>query len=550
MNIIKLLNEHGITCTIMYYGLNDMATGFEVKNVLENSQIIDSYLKKIKCTISNLDEYIDYLYLKCMAKYDEVIPIVKEDSRDAFSKQIANIKKIYSKYTQKDLALFVKENYQKILNNKFGGLNIKHDVIDYTIEFIIKYCSKEKEIIKYVISNFSYKVYDNFDSFKKLFNNSDNLEYYDLLLTKELMKENFDYRLYEIANVLAALKLKDLNKYDDKVNILVDFVKSENFNTSIDKVMTTYTRIENMKKVLANLEHKSFYEFEKELNIQQKILDEYLKKYGQCTEYTINIKPIVELYEDKSKKWYQKSLIFTHTRDKEAKNGLISNLDYIIKYGEKSQLADLVSSNIPTDDKFTFSVTSNISLLMLKEKYLINYMIEDDNRLNDLISYIFLGVNNYFKKDSLYYNSKYFELDLNMLFNALKEFKQASKDKAELKMKWHVYSIGSQLNGIIEKILRNIYYDKTKENKYINSKNATLHNLISSKEVMEVLGQNNCDCLDYYLLNRNGVGENLRNIFAHYNEKMYDKLIYDTILELLYLLLLVSNALLASTIKD
>ena len=121
MNIIKLLNEHGITCTIMYYGLNDMATGFEVKNVLENSQIIDSYLKKIKCTISNLDEYIDYLYLKCMAKYDEVIPIVKEDSRDAFSKQIANIKKIYSKYTQKDLALFVKENYQKILNNNFEG---------------------------------------------------------------------------------------------------------------------------------------------------------------------------------------------------------------------------------------------------------------------------------------------------------------------------------------------------------------------------------------------------------------------------------------------
>ena len=80
-------------------------------------------------------------------------------------------------------------------------------------------------------------------------------------------------------------------------------------------------------------------------------------------------------------------------------------------------------------------------------------------------------------------------------------------------MKCHVYSIGSQLNGIIEKILRNIYYDKTKENKYVNSKNATLHNLISSKEVIDVLAQNNCDCLDYYLLNRNGVGKNLRNIF-------------------------------------
>ena len=63
-------------------------------------------------------------------------------------------------------------------------------MIDYTIEFILQYCSKEKEILKYVITNFSYKVYDNFDSFKKLFNGSENLEYYELLLTEELMKKD------------------------------------------------------------------------------------------------------------------------------------------------------------------------------------------------------------------------------------------------------------------------------------------------------------------------------------------------------------------------
>ena len=158
--------------------------------------------------------------------------------------------------------------------------------------------------------------------------------------------------------------------------------------------------------------------------------------------------------------------------------------------------------------------------------------------------------NTYFKENSLYYNAEYFELDLNMLFNALIEFKETSSDKDEIKTKWLVYSITSQLHGIIEKVLRNIYYDKTKENKYVSSKYAMLHNLVTSQEIIEVIGENNCDCIEYYLLDCNGVGKKTRNDFAHYNEDMYDKLIYDTILESLYILLMISNTLLLRTLKD
>ena len=63
MNIIKLLKDNDVTSKIRYYGINDMATGFEVKNILQNSELIGNYLKGIKCTINNLDEYIDFLYL-------------------------------------------------------------------------------------------------------------------------------------------------------------------------------------------------------------------------------------------------------------------------------------------------------------------------------------------------------------------------------------------------------------------------------------------------------------------------------------------------------
>lgn len=544
MHIIKVLKDNNVISVIRYYGINDMATGFEVKNILENRELINNYLKTIKFTISNLDEYIDYLYLRCIVNYEEIIPYVREDIRDEFSDQIIKMKRIYSKYSEKDLALFVKNNYKKILSDEYKGLYIKHDIIDYTIEFLLKYCSNENEIIKYIITNFSYKVYDNFDSFKKIFNNSENLEYYDLLLTKELLVEDMTYRLTEIKNVLVTLKQQDIKKYNEKVDILIDIIKTENFNTSIDKVMDTYTIVENMKNVLADLQHKRYYEFERELKKQEEILNEYLKKYGNSTKFEISIKPVVDVYEDDSKEWYQKSLIITHSRDKKVKSKLISNLDYTIKYCEKSQIMDLASTNIPSNDKFTYSVINNLSILMMQGKYSIHYMLRDDNRLNDLLSYVFAGINTYFEENSLYYHAEHFELDLNMLFNALNELKKASSDKDDIKTKWLVYSIETQLCGIIEKILRNVFYDKIKENKYVNSKSATLSNLLSSSELIDVIGKNNCDCIQYYLLDCNGIGKNLRNIFSHYNDMIYDKLIYDTILETLYLLLVISNTLL------
>lgn len=547
MNIVRLLKDNGVTSQIRFYGINDMATGFEVKNLLENKEIIDNYLKKIKCKITNLDEYIDYLYLRCMVHYDEIIPNVREDIREKFSNQITEMKEIFSKYQEKDLAMFVKNNYEEILNEEYKGLYLKQDVIDYTIEFLLKYCSKDNEIIKYIITNFSYKVYDNFDSFKKFFNKSENLEYYDLLMTEELLSKDMNYRLSEIKKALETLKIQNIDKYNEKVNKLVKLVKKECFDTNEEKVMTTYTKVENVKKVLADLQHKSYYEFEKELKKQAEILNEHLKKKGHSTKFEISIKPLVDIYEDDSKEWYQKSLMITHSPDKKAHLKLITNLEYTIKYFERSQILDHVSTNCPSDQEFTYSVINNLSISMMQGKYAINYMVHDNNRLNDLLSYIFAGVNTYFGDDSLYYSSERFEFDLNMLFNAIIDFKKASSDYDDIKTKWLVYSIQSLLCGIIEKTLRNVFYDKTKENKYVNSKNATLGSLVSSEEVIEVIGKNNCSCIEYYLLDRNGVGKNTRNDFSHYNDSLYDKLIYDTILESLYLLLTISNILLLAS---
>ena len=37
MNIVRLLKDNGVTSKIRFYGINDMATGFEVKNLFCNT---------------------------------------------------------------------------------------------------------------------------------------------------------------------------------------------------------------------------------------------------------------------------------------------------------------------------------------------------------------------------------------------------------------------------------------------------------------------------------------------------------------------------------
>lgn len=545
MNIVKLLNEKGVTTQIRFYGIDDMATGFEIKVLLENKDFILDHFKNLKYTINQLDDYIDYLYLKCVSSYEEVIPYVREDIKEDFDNEIQQLKTFFNKYQVRDLAKYVREHYIKIFEEEYEELYIKHDVIDFTIELLIKFFPNEKQIIDYIVNNFSYKVYDNFDSFKKIFNKDTSLSYYKMLLSEKLLVKDTNYRLGKIKVVLESLKGIDEKLYNEKVDLLVNMTKKTSFNTDEARVMNTYNDVKGMRNILKELKHKSCYEFDQELEKQSDILDSYLTKNGNSTKFEISIKPVVDIYEDSSKEWYQRSLVITHSLDKNTKKKLITNLEYAIKYCERSAIMDHIgTSNTPTDNEFTYSVVNNISIFMMQGKYSINYMLNDDNRLNDLLAYVFAGIDNYFGKESLYYNSEKFEFDLDMLFNAIKDFKEASSNKDELKSKWLIYGIENLLCGIIEKTLRNIFYEKTKENRYVNSHDVTLGSLLNSEEVRNEVGQENCNCFEYFLLNRRGVGKNNRNDFSHYNDSIYEKLVYDTLLEELYLLVSLSNTLL------
>lgn len=541
-NIIKILKDRNISTNIKYYGTGDMATGFEIKNIINNYELYNEILDSISPAIKDIDDYINYLYLKCLKKYREAIPIVRDDIKDNIENIVLKVEKIYERYKEEDLARFISKNYKKILTNEYKELYIKHDVIDYTIEYMCKYCNKDNKAIEYIIQNYSYIVYDNFESFKKVFDDSKKLYYYDLLLTEEKLKKDSSFRLEEISYVLNHLKRKNEEKYKEKAGILIELYRRETFNATTDDVMNKHFNLRDIIKVLSELKHPKCYEFEKEYDKQKELLDEYILKNGHEQVYSIDIRPIVEIMEKKDVEWYIKALSMTHLKKQKK---LVCLFEDIMKNAGKKGIVDYVSTNVGTDDTFTYSLINTLSIALLHGKYVMNYMISDNSRLNDLLAYIIMGLDHYFKDDSMYFDREQIELDINMIFDALKELNEAYDNKNEIRIKRIIYGLEVQLCGIIEKILRIVYRDINKEQEYISFDSVTLKSLLNQPTIQKELGRGTCQCIQYLLSKRDGnIGKNTRNNFTHYNDKIYGNLNLDTILETIYILLIISNTLL------
>lgn len=546
-NIIKELKDRNITSQIRYYGKNDMASGFEIKNIVDNYNLYNGLIDSIKPIIKSSDDYINYLYIRCIKEYRELLDIVRDDLKERIEAFITKIESLFTQYDEGDLARFIISNYKKVLSNEYEGLYIKHDVIEYTIEYMCKYCNDNKNAIEYIIKNYSYIVYDNFDSFKKMFDKSDNLYYYDLLLSAEKLKKDSSFRLEKIKNVLLHLKTKSESKYDEKANLLVKIYKEETFNASIDDIMNKHFMLSDFIKVLSQLKHPSCHEFEIEFKDQKKIMDEYMHEKGHEQVFYIDIKPVIEIMEKKEIEWYIKSLSMTHT--KKGKK-LISIFESIMGKSGKKGIADFVTSNIETDDTFTYTTINTLSIGLLHGKHILNYMISDNSRLNDLLAYVMMGLDNYFKDESMYFDREKFELDINMIFDAIKELNEAYREKNDIKIKRIIYGLEVQLCGVIEKTLRVIYREINKEQVYIPFDSVSLRSLLNQPSLQKEIGQGNCQCIQYLLGKREGnISKNTRNDFTHYNDEIYDKLNLDTVLEALYILLVISNTLLCNQKK-
>ena len=551
MNIVELLKAKENTVTLLYYGKNDMASGFQVKTLIDNFDDINNYYNTKTLKIDNLDDYIDYIFIDTFSQLKEILPMVRDDLKKKVSTVINDIIAVKERYKKRDINKYIKNNYEIILSReKLKQYELRaYEIIEYSLNYIksnFQYFKENYELYKYIVENYAYKIFYNFNDYRDIFMKYSELN--DVLFSKQIIEGQMSTKIKDLKDALKMIKKNNVKLFKDSIGIIYNMVKKRSFNTDIEKVMYTYDDIKETIRLFEALGENALYdEFNEELKKQDIILNDYIVKNGYHSKFEISINDLVKVFEDEKLSWEIKSLMITHTR---RNNKMCSRIQSAIENKVQSQLIDKIgSTNIDVNDYFTYSVQNHLSITMILGKLMINYMLSDDYRFKELINYMFAGIANYIEQNNI--DIPNIDDDFNMLNYALKNLliENQREERDNLVCEYWNYNVLHLSIGIIEKVLREICYKFIIVNKYIPYKNLTIDNILSLPETENFMGQANIRAFRYYLTSYNTVGKNLRNDICHYNNNIKEICTYENVLEVIYILLTISNELLLKIIE-
>ena len=156
MNIMQKLNENGTVVNLIYYGPNDIASGFQIKILIDNEDIIVDYFENKNIGEFDFDCYVDYIFLNTHIKLQEIISIVRIDLQDKLRNIIVKLEKYILNYKTRDINKYIKQKYSDLLNreNIWDSKKAFYDIIEYTLNYINEnfksFCECE-ELYKYII---------------------------------------------------------------------------------------------------------------------------------------------------------------------------------------------------------------------------------------------------------------------------------------------------------------------------------------------------------------------------------------------------------------
>lgn len=539
MNILDSLEENNITDNLIYYGINDMSSGFHLSALLNGLDIIRAYYTETMHTNKDItyDDYIDFIYLETLKKLEELRPYINDAVKEKYENAINIIKGIKNN-SKSQINKFIKKNYESIFNKE----NKKHyisEVKEYTLNYIksnYQIFKQNINIYSFIFDKISYDVFYDFSFYKKVLEN--NPETCNILFSINNVIEQLLYNPEDLLEPLLYLKKKDNNLFLNVTNKIMEYTKKNFFNATADNVMNKYFKLKKIFNLFKELKISDARILEDEIKIQQSILDDYATKHAKKIRYPISFQEINNFLNDDKIEWYNKSLKLTHER----KNGKL--IPIISDYKKEKSFMDHVTTDRNIDDEFTYNAQSFLEIAMNLEKIIILEMINDSNL--KACDFIYLGIKSYCEKNNI--KAYEFNADFEILKNGILEYNKY-KDNIYLS-KIILIGLIKVVIGLIEKYLRAIYIFVIKSDEYFDSKYCTLERMLNDEDLIKYFNNNLLKVIEFYLTKRNEthVGKNIRNDFAHYNDNIWQLVNEDTFLTVLTLLLNLSNDLLIKAI--
>lgn len=530
-NVMELLKENDIVFNLKYYGISDLATSWDLNAIIKNKEIIYKFFKNKNypnINQTNIDYFIDYLFIKKIKKMEEIIPHIKDDNiKREFSSFLGHFKTIEENFEKGKIIKFINEEYKDILKIE------KNEVLDITLDLITTYQTGiNDDVLEYISKKRPFKVLCNFENIQKVILKKENImnELFCDINIDSFLKTSLDYFL-------------DINKFlynRSESTLIIKNILENNINKI--KIFSKNI-IENIDSYNINFAYFSIYKisiFFQSINdpysnflipklklINEKMNNE-MDKHGKISEFSINLNSEIE----KTKNYILREndlLIFTH-----------SNYENIFNTynNHNKSLVDLVTTNFKKDDYFTFSHQEELKIILNANSKILYYFLKDKSMFFRLMNLYFNTLN----KINNIYNIKLNE-DMVFLYNSIRNIFYCTNDNIKKQLN---HSSSVFILSLIEKILRNVYKHEMLNEEYINIENKTLGNLLNknNKIIENILGFHQVKALKFFLIKDedNQIGSNYRNNLIHWHNISFKEINTFSTTKLFYMFTSIINS--------
>ena len=517
-NLLKELEKNKIFFPVEYFGLNDFGTFWDIKTVLENKEVFQNYLaSKSLQNIESINDYLDYLYLKKLAAFHGMIFTIRNEEDQQIVKDISCAAKLQLENIKNgDIIRFINKSYREIFKEE----NHIHLLPQITLDLMVPFQSGiSNEVFDYLAKNYNYLLLERYNNFQKRFEKDSSL--FNLLFHKKNLEEMRELRLdcvFPIFIVIWRSNNESLKKIITPIieNVIADTESLIKKDTSVDSrdILVTNQIFRQVYDLIKQIEHPKVNMFKAHYNLLEQRLHDHLKSHGQVFSYEIPTEEILKRLK-KCPNWQVQMLSLTHTISKEESTlNCVSRLAFSSK--GKQNLIDLVSSNIPGDDYFTYSHQNWLRINMSVGAATIHAIWHDQELYPNFIQWYISFLSFISEQVGCTEN---LEEDIQIL-TAMLQPVVLSDDKDKVVLKPLCYGAGIFICAMMEKVLRSFYIYLLENKIYVPLTSVTLGSLLScqNQEMVDVFGEDHLKNISYFIntVGDKKVGWNIRNSLAHW----------------------------------
>lgn len=527
MNIVNIIGEDIETYDFVG-DVDGVFAAMEIQQFIDNRQKMLDYYKDKESVIENLDDLIDFVVVYKIKTFKRFVEFLKPEVKEKFIDFVNYFENKFNTYQKSQYLRFINENADSIVE-KYNLL------LEQLINIITPVGSGCKKFINTIINNKFYLLLPLNDGLKKLiFSDKE-------MISNALNKKHYEIFKYSSKRYFEFLELC-INKNVDPN--LIAAVIQEIFNYGIelcdkcneDNVLNYLTIVYDINKFLKKIKNPKAVELDKRYKVMDDLKEKYIMKHGVHHKQRIPIQEFVDYFNNEQISWDVRFLNLTHHMYP------LDRWESYYSFSSKNNenvLVNFASTTENVDDFMTLSRKVDIRakdqiFALILSKVFINK--ENIDRFIEQFYSITASVYDYFKVE-------YDDGKLNTNLKTMKEMFLNLIDNVEnLELLCGLnYGITMFILGMMEEFLSNIYKALKIKHQYIDDKYLTMGILLKDAELLDIFGDEDSKLIQYFLQDKDGVGYDYRNKFAHFKNLDLKEINDFTVLKVLHVFIYIVN---------